>query len=103
MIAFDPPSVITLVGIDADTFAGAPAVLTQGRIEDLRLPDTVIVDEWGAALMGRMGVGPDGKPLPGLDPASWRVRSARFKAPASAPFAANMDAHVRLDKLMAAE
>ena len=50
------------VGIDADTFAGAPAVLTQGRIEDLRLPDTVIVDEWGAALMGRMGVGPDGKP-----------------------------------------
>ena len=53
---------ITLVGIDADTFAGAPAVLSQGRIEDLRLPDTVIVDEWGAALMGRMGVGPDGKP-----------------------------------------
>ena len=53
---------ITLVGIDADTFAGAPAVLTQGRIEDLRLPDTVIVDEWGAALMGRMTVGPDGKP-----------------------------------------
>ena len=29
---------ITLVGIDADTFAGAPAVLSQGRIEDLRLP-----------------------------------------------------------------
>ena len=51
---------ITLVGIDADTFAGAPAVLSQGRIEDLRLPNTVIVDEWGAQLMGRTVVGPDG-------------------------------------------
>ena len=52
---------ITLIGIDADTFAGAPAVLSQGRIEDLRLPNTVIVDEWGAQLMGRPVVGPDGK------------------------------------------
>ena len=52
---------ITLVGIDADTFAGAPAELSQGRIEDLRLPNTVIVDEWGAQLMGKTVKGADGK------------------------------------------
>jgi putative ABC transport system permease protein len=52
---------ITMVGIDADTFAGAPAVLSQGLIEDLRLPNTVIVDEWGAQLMGRVTKGADGK------------------------------------------
>lgn len=51
---------ITMVGIDADTFAGAPAVISQGRIEDLRLPNTVIVDEWGAQLMGRTVVNADG-------------------------------------------
>jgi nitrite reductase/ring-hydroxylating ferredoxin subunit len=44
-----------------------------------------------------------GKPLPGVDPASWRVRSARFKAPAGMPFADVMDAHVRIDALQAAE
>jgi hypothetical protein len=44
-----------------------------------------------------------GKPLPGLEPASWRVRSARFKAPAGVPFADVMDAHVRIDALQAAE
>lgn len=52
---------ITMVGIDADTFAGAPAQLSQGQIDDLRLPNTVIVDEWGAQLMGRQVQGPDGK------------------------------------------
>ena len=51
---------ISLVGIDSDTFAGAPAVLTQGNIEDLRLPNTVLVDEWGANLLGRTVVQPDG-------------------------------------------
>jgi putative ABC transport system permease protein len=54
---------ITMVGIDADTFAGAPAQLTQGRIEDLRLPNTVIIDEWGAQLMGKPVVGSDGKTM----------------------------------------
>ena len=53
---------ITMVGIDADTFAGAPAELSQGHIEELRLPNTVIIDEWGAQLMGKTVVGPNGKP-----------------------------------------
>ncbi len=38
---------IQLVGIDATTFAGAPAVMLEGNIEDLRLPNTVIVDDFG--------------------------------------------------------
>jgi len=51
---------ISLVGIDSDTFAGAPAVLTAGNIEDLRLPNTVLVDEWGASLLGHVVTQPDG-------------------------------------------
>lgn len=38
---------IQLVGIDATTFAGAPTVMVEGSIEDLRLPNTVIIDEFG--------------------------------------------------------
>jgi len=36
---------IQLVGIDASSLAGAPARMVQGRVEDLRLPNTVIIDE----------------------------------------------------------
>lgn len=38
---------IQLVGIDATTFAGAPQVMLEGSLEDLRLPNTVIIDELG--------------------------------------------------------
>lgn len=38
---------VTLVGLDSTTLAGAPATLLDGRIEDLRLPNTVIIDEFG--------------------------------------------------------
>ena len=38
---------IQLVGIDATTFAGAPAKMLRGRLEDLRLPNTVIIDDLG--------------------------------------------------------
>jgi hypothetical protein len=44
-----------------------------------------------------------GRPLPGLKPASWRVRSARFTAPAGVAFADVMDRHVRIDALEATE
>lgn len=36
---------VQLVGIDAASFAGGPARLTAGRLEDLLLPNTVIVDQ----------------------------------------------------------
>ena len=34
-----------LIGIDGATFAGAPTKLIKGRLEDLRLPNTVIIDD----------------------------------------------------------
>lgn len=36
---------VQLLGIDSSSLAGAPAVMLQGRLEDLRLPNTVIIDE----------------------------------------------------------
>src|SRR5688572_8082502 len=38
---------IQLVGIDSTTFAGARRELISGRIEDLRMPNTVILDSYG--------------------------------------------------------
>ena len=37
--------IIQLIGIDPATLAGAPAKMLQGRLEDLRLPNTVIIDD----------------------------------------------------------
>ena len=44
-----------------------------------------------------------GKPIPGTDPSSYRVRSARYKAPSGQSFAETMQQHVRTDTLMPAE
>ncbi len=44
-----------------------------------------------------------GKPLPGMDPASYRVRSGRFEAPKGEPFAEAMARYVRRDIPVAAE
>jgi putative ABC transport system permease protein len=38
---------ITLIGLDNDTLIGAPATITAGRLEDLRMPNTVIIDDFG--------------------------------------------------------
>jgi putative ABC transport system permease protein len=38
---------VTLVGLDSTTLAGAPAEVVQGQLEDLRLANTVIIDEFG--------------------------------------------------------
>ena len=38
---------ITLIGLDNNTLIGAPTHLVAGRLEDLRMPNTVIVDEFG--------------------------------------------------------
>lgn len=39
---------VQLIGIDATTFAGAPTEILKGRLDDLRLPNTVLVDSYGA-------------------------------------------------------
>ncbi len=53
---------VTLIGIDATTMAGAPVNMIAGALEDLRLPNTVIIDDYaverlGAALGRPMRVG----------------------------------------------
>src|SRR5215475_687764 len=44
---------VQLLGIDATTFAGAPREITHGKLDDLRLPNTVILDEYGATKLSR--------------------------------------------------
>lgn len=44
---------VQLIGIDAATFAGAPKEITHGKLEDLRLPNTVLLDEYGAKKLSR--------------------------------------------------
>jgi putative ABC transport system permease protein len=44
---------VQLIGIDATTFAGAPTEIVKGRLDDLRLPNTVIIDEYGVEKLSR--------------------------------------------------
>lgn len=44
---------VQLLGIDSTTFAGAPTELVTGKLEDLRLPNTVIIDEYGVKKLSR--------------------------------------------------
>ena len=44
-----------------------------------------------------------GRPLPGMNPASYRVRSARCELPNGAPFAETVGDLVRADTAVAAE
>jgi nitrite reductase/ring-hydroxylating ferredoxin subunit len=44
-----------------------------------------------------------GKTLPGMDPASYRVRSGRFEVPKGVPFIDAMDQYIRRDTPIAAE
>jgi len=52
-----------VIGLDDATLIGGPAVMLEGRLEDLRRGDAVIVDRDGA--VEKLGMpGPDGKPKP---------------------------------------
>lgn len=46
---------VSLVGLDAATLIGRPSQVLEGRLEDLRTPDAVAVDQWAVERMG----GPD--------------------------------------------
>ena len=46
---------ISLVGLDTATLIGRPNKIFEGRIEDLRAPDTVVIDQWAVERLG----GPD--------------------------------------------
>lgn len=45
--------VIQLVGIDPTTLAGAPVKMIEGRLEDLRLPNTVVIDDLAVRRLAR--------------------------------------------------
>ncbi len=52
-----------VIGLDDATLIGGPPRMLEGRLEDLRRSDAVIVDRDGA--VEKLGVsGPDGKPIP---------------------------------------
>jgi len=52
-----------VIGLDDATLIGGPPLMLEGRLEDLRRSDAVIVDKDGA--LEKLGVpGPDGKPIP---------------------------------------
>jgi hypothetical protein len=70
--------------------------------EHLGISDTAIV-KIRRLLLQALKDHAAGKPLPGADPKSWRVRSARYKAAAGASFAETMEQHVRVDTLVPAE
>ena len=53
---------ITLVGLDNNTLIGSPTKIIAGRIEDLRMPNTVILDDFGVERLSegrakKIGVG----------------------------------------------
>ncbi len=45
---------VTLIGLDNNTLIGAPTRIIKGRVEDLRMPNTVILDDYGVE---RLSVG----------------------------------------------
>ena len=52
-----------VIGLDDATLIGGPPQMLEGRLEDLRRSDAVIIDKDGA--LEKLGVpGPDGKPIP---------------------------------------
>lgn len=54
-----------LLGLDDATLIGGPAVMIEGKLSDLRIPDSVIVDEAGAnGRLAKPADSPDGSPTP---------------------------------------
>ena len=71
-------------------------------VEHLGVSDTAII-KIRRLLLQTLQDHADGKPLPGMAAASYRVRSARFRLPTSTRFTDVVDGHVRLDRKTAAE
>lgn len=46
-----------LLGIDRSTMVGQPPEMTEGRLEDLRIPDSVIIEESGRKKLGNVQIG----------------------------------------------
>ena len=70
-------------------------------IEHLGVSDTAII-QIRRLLLQTLDDHAAGKALPGMDPASYRMRSARFTVPRERSFAETVQSHVRLDPPVAA-
>ena len=71
-------------------------------IEHLGVSDTAII-KIRRLLLQTLNDHAEGRPLPGMNPASWRVRSSRYRTPATASFADTVEPHVRIDAMAAAQ
>ena len=49
---------IQLLGVDSASLAGAPVMMKEGNIEDLRLPNTVVIDELAVERLAEKGAPP---------------------------------------------
>ena len=74
--------------------------ISDRTLEHLLVSDTAIV-KIRRLLLQTLKDHADGKALPGMDPKSYRVRSARCELPKGAPFADSMGERVRVDKVAA--
>ena len=55
----------TVLGLDDSTLTGGPPAMLEGRVEDLRMADAVIVDSVGASTrLAKKPLTPGGKPVP---------------------------------------
>ncbi len=90
------------LGIQDCAIQESMGLIADRTLEHLGISDTAIV-KIRRLLLQTLKDHAAGKPLPGADPKSWRVRSARFTAPPGASFAATMEQHVRVTALVAAE
>lgn len=48
---------VQVIGIDRTTLVGQPPVMLEGRLEDLRAPDAVIIEESSRPKLGNVGIG----------------------------------------------
>lgn len=48
---------VQILGVGRSTLVGRPAVITGGRVEDLRAPDAIIVEERSRAMVGNPKIG----------------------------------------------
>jgi len=69
-------------------------------IEHLGVSDTAII-KIRSLLLQTLADMALGAPLPGIDPASYRVRSTRFRLPSGEPFESVADDRVALDSTVA--
>jgi putative ABC transport system permease protein len=63
-----------VIGIDDATLTGGPPLMIEGRLEDLRRAESVIVDSVGASTrLARTPTDADGRPIPGAKPEPLKI------------------------------